>query len=482
MKACIYKRVSTTIQVTDGASLEVQEERLKAYIIAQGWELVHVYEDAGLSGSDTNRPAFQQMLADAENKRFDCIVVYKLDRLTRSVKDFHDLSEKLDKLKISIVSVTQNLDTSSPVGRLLRNILIDFANFEREMIKERSMDSKYALAEKGVWLGGHPPYGYKVSDKKLVVDQAEALVVKDIYDQYLKGESMRQIMRNTGVKLSHIERILWNPVYCGLLGYSKTKRKPGDKEKQRKNMDEWIICQGEHEPIISREVFETVKAMKEKKIAIPGSRNGEAQIFDNVCYCSCGLKMYYFHHGNPKGIYRYYRCNRNNHIDTGCGLAVREQWIEEKIVTKLSELMNDRQYWKTVEKQANASSKKDVSAVITKLEEEYKKNKTSIANLIIHMSMESGQEIAYLITPQIKQLEKRQQELTKLIESKKQEGYKEISIHNTQRIITDHMKYWHKMTRSEKRAACKILINKLMIHKDKVILKLNDENFPEIIC
>src|SRR5690606_34490133 len=136
MKACIYKRVSTSAQV-DGISLQLQEERLRAYAMAHGWEIVAVYEDAGLSGGSTDRPAYQRMMNDAKRRAFDIILVYKLDRLTRSVRDFHELANHLESYGVSLVSVTQNIDTSSPTGRLLRNILVDFANFERELIAER---------------------------------------------------------------------------------------------------------------------------------------------------------------------------------------------------------------------------------------------------------------------------------------------------------------------------------------------------------
>src|SRR5690554_6080415 len=114
MRAVIYKRVSVVKTSVDGTSLEVQQDRLEAYARAHGWEVIDSYEDAGISAKDTNRPALQQMLKDAESHRFDVILVYKLDRLSRSVSDFHRLSNFLDTHKIALVSVTQHLDTSSP--------------------------------------------------------------------------------------------------------------------------------------------------------------------------------------------------------------------------------------------------------------------------------------------------------------------------------------------------------------------------------
>src|SRR5690625_3070917 len=159
-RAAIYKRVSTSQQI-DGISLQLQDERLRAYATAQGWDVAAEYEDAGLSGGNTDRPAYQRMMADAKARKFDVILVYKLDRLTRSVRDFHELADKLDRLGIAVVAVTQNIDTSSPTVRLLRNILIDFANFERELIAERSMDAKRRQTADGKYLGWRPPFGYR---------------------------------------------------------------------------------------------------------------------------------------------------------------------------------------------------------------------------------------------------------------------------------------------------------------------------------
>lgn len=157
MRAVIYKRVSHLNAVKEGTSLTVQEDRLRAYADSQGWTIVEVYEDAGISGGSIERPALQRMLDDATKGLFDCILVYKLDRLSRSVRDFHELTNFLDKHNINLVSVTQNFDTNSPIGRLIRNILIDFANFERELITERINDNQLHRAEQGKWVSGPTP-------------------------------------------------------------------------------------------------------------------------------------------------------------------------------------------------------------------------------------------------------------------------------------------------------------------------------------
>src|SRR5690606_7200831 len=257
MRVAIYLRVSSSVQV-DGISLQLQEERLRAYAASQGWEVVERYEDAGLSGSTTDRPAFQRMMEDARAKRFDAILVYKLDRLTRSVRDFHELADEMEALGVSIVSVTQNIDTSSPTGRLLRNILVDFANFERELIAERSTEGKRRLAAGGRYLGWEPPYGYrKVGERanaRLVVVPEEAEVVKRIFALYLTGQyGDVRIAQITGLTANRVRRILLNPTYTGKVAYAK--RRGSSKHVSRYHVDDWIIAPGDHEALVSEEDF-----------------------------------------------------------------------------------------------------------------------------------------------------------------------------------------------------------------------------------
>lgn len=484
MKAVIYSRVSTAHQANDGASLEVQEEKLKAYCVIQGWELIHQYEDAGLSGKNTDRPAFQQMMKDAEQKKFDAIIVYKLDRLTRSVKDFHELAEKLDRLNISLVSVTQNLDTSTPVGRLLRNILVDFANFEREMITERVMDSKYSLAEKGAWLGGNRPFGYDKVNKKLYINKTEAPIVKALYDDYLKGLSMINLADKYHIKRSLIGIILNNPIYTGNIGYSKTEV-VSPTFKRRKDPSQWIIAKGEHEAIISEEIFWKVHELKKDNRRKPSSRV-DTQIFDGLCHCECGRKMYYYSNKDMKKgrLYRYYRCNDQNKEtpNRGCRRSIKEEEIEQRVIGVILSIANDKLYWKRVEARINSNNKASLKGEIERLEGELSKTITRINNLIVHMSSDSGQDILHLIAPQVKKLEEEKNRLSKLIEQKKAEEVKSVSLNHTISVIHEIAPYWNKMTREEKSISAKTLIKRILVTDERIFVKLNDPNMEELIC
>lgn len=179
MKAAIYIRVSTPGQAINGESLDMQKERLIEYVEAHGWKLYKAYEDGGFSGGTTNRPAFQEMMRDIEAKKFNVLVVYKIDRLSRSVLDFHTTMKTLEKHNIAFVSITQQFDTTTSMGRLMLGILVDFANFEREINVDRARDSYLSRLKGGVH-SGMTPYGYKRENKQLVIIPEESEKVKEI--------------------------------------------------------------------------------------------------------------------------------------------------------------------------------------------------------------------------------------------------------------------------------------------------------------
>src|SRR5579864_5499576 len=172
----LYTRVSSRNQAdADYSSLETQRERLEAYCKSQDdYSVYRVYEDGGYSADSLDRPALREMLRDVRDGKLNCVLAYKIDRLTRSVKDFHLLMDLFDRHGVKFVSVTQSLDTQNPMGRLLRNILLDFAQFEREMTADRTRDKMFQRAQKGMWNGGNVPYGYLAENKRLIADPEQA--------------------------------------------------------------------------------------------------------------------------------------------------------------------------------------------------------------------------------------------------------------------------------------------------------------------
>lgn len=172
IKNCaIYTRVSTDLQAEkEFSSCQSQEEKIRSFIRSQNnWEIFKVYSDAGFSGGTLNRPALQELLGDIRQRKIDIVLVYKIDRLTRSPKDFYQLIELFEKYGVSFISITERFDTSTPAGRLLRNIMLTFAQFERELASERTKDKMLERAKKGFCNGGYAPFGYKRKDKNFLL-------------------------------------------------------------------------------------------------------------------------------------------------------------------------------------------------------------------------------------------------------------------------------------------------------------------------
>jgi len=267
-RCAIYTRKSSDEGLDQAYnSLDAQRDACCAYIASQkheGWILIdRKYDDGGFSGGSLQRPALQLLLEDMAKSLIDIVVVYKIDRLTRSLADFAKLTEVLDKHQVSFVAVTQQFNTSTSMGRLTLNVLLSFAQFEREVAGERIRDKIAASKKRGMWMGGHPPLGYDVKDRKLVINEHEAETVRHIYTLYLKLKSVQLLqdsLDQAGIRSKRhiwksgtmhggnsfsrgaLSHLLKNPIYCGMIPHKgKT-------------------YMGEHESIISEELFNRVQA------------------------------------------------------------------------------------------------------------------------------------------------------------------------------------------------------------------------------
>jgi site-specific DNA recombinase len=209
LRGAIYTRVSTEQGLEqDFNSLDAQREACEAYIKSQaheGWRLVRDrYDDGGYSGGSMDRPALQKLLIDVQARRIDVIVVYKVDRLTRSLADFAKLVETFDAHGVSFVSVTQSFNTTTSMGRLTLNVLLSFAQFEREVTGERIRDKISASKKKGMWMGGVVPLGYRVEDRALRIVEDHAAIVRSLFRRYLAAGSvvrLKQQLDAEGVRI-----------------------------------------------------------------------------------------------------------------------------------------------------------------------------------------------------------------------------------------------------------------------------------------
>ncbi len=296
-------------------SLEAQSDACAAYIASQrheGWvKLPKVYEDGGYSGGNMERPGLQQLLVDVAAGKVDIIVVYKIDRLTRSLTDFARLNEVLDQNNVSFVAVTQQFNTSTSMGRLTLNVLLSFAQFEREVAGERIRDKVAASKKKGMWMGGPVPLGYAVKDRKLVIMPEEAEIVRSMFRRYLELRSVHLLQKELeqqgvrsrtrplkdgrtlgGLVLGRgaIAHMLKNPIYVGLIRFQ------GD------------LHQGQHEPIIPKELFDAVQVAldeqspgEEARIKRPAGDLLKGKVFDGsgsrmqpTCSNKKGVRYHYY--------------------------------------------------------------------------------------------------------------------------------------------------------------------------------------------
>ncbi len=268
LRCAIYTRKSSEEGLEqDFNSLDAQREACQAFVLSQrheGWKaLPNAYDDGGFSGGTMERPALQRLLADIASGQIDVVVVYKVDRLTRALNDFARIVDVFDKQGVSFVSVTQQYNTTSSMGRLTLNVLLSFAQFEREVTGERIRDKIAASKKKGMWMGGFVPTGYEPKDRSLVIIEAEADTVRTIFKLYLNLKNVRLVEaeairlnlmtkayvsatgRKTGGRpfsRGHIYRVLSNPLYIGEVDHKGTR------------------YPGLHPAIIDRETWDSVQA------------------------------------------------------------------------------------------------------------------------------------------------------------------------------------------------------------------------------
>ena len=253
IRCAIYTRKSTEEGLEqEFNSLQAQREACEAYIKSQKhehWQLLPTeYDDGGYSGGNMERPALKKLLLDIKAGLVDIIVVYKIDRLTRSLMDFSKIVEVLDKHNASFVSVTQHFNTTTSMGRLTLNMLLSFAQFEREVTGERIRDKISASKKKGMWMGGKPPLGYYRKDKKIYPDEEKSILINNIFKKYVELKStilLKEWLNKQGhnISVGNLNCILRNKAYIGLVGHKGT----------------WYP--GEHQGIISKELFEQVQAV-----------------------------------------------------------------------------------------------------------------------------------------------------------------------------------------------------------------------------
>jgi len=352
-RCAIYTRKSTEEGLEQAFnSLDAQTESCAAYILSQageGWEGIDkTYSDGGISGGHMERPGLQALIADIKLGKVDIIVVYKVDRLTRSLADFAKLVEVFDTHDVSFVSITQAFNTTTSMGRLTLNVLLSFAQFEREVTAERIRDKIAASKARGKWMGGLVPLGYDNVETALVINEVEAETIRSIFELYLDLGSvpaLKSELDKRGIKTKlrttkrqqqsggrpfsrgHLYKLLCNPVYIG-----KVRHK--DK-----------VYEGEHEAIIGLGLWDKVQAQL-KDNAPKRTRNinlESGSLLTGLIYDSTGDRLTPVHTKKKDRRYRYYVSRRLSlgELDDGSGWRLPASRIETHVISKLTALLSD---------------------------------------------------------------------------------------------------------------------------------------------
>jgi site-specific DNA recombinase len=310
MKAAIYVRVSTAEQAAEGYSIRAQTDRLKAYCVSQGWDIFEFYVDDGYSAKDTNRPNLKRMMKHIEEGLIDCVLVYRLDRLTRSVRDLYTILETFDKYDCKFKSATEVYDTTTAMGRMFITIVAALAQWERENTGERIRMGMEQKAREGNWVINQAPFGYEIDkeNKTLVINDQEALIVKRIYDDYLNGKTMKKIAiefnkSNISTKTGAIwndfkvKYILSNPLYIGTMRYN-----------YRVNKENYFEVEDAHSAIISKDTFESAQKIRESRRVVHPRSATSKFIFSGIAKCArCGAPL--------AGKYGYYKSKtKKDHV------------------------------------------------------------------------------------------------------------------------------------------------------------------------
>jgi len=420
VRCAIYTRKSTDENLDlEFNTLDAQRESAENFISSQrseGWVcLPEKYNDGGFTGGNMERPALKQLLADVNAGKVDCIVVYKVDRLSRSISDFARIMETFEKHKVSFVSVTQQFNTTTSMGRLMLNVLLSFAQFEREIISERTRDKIAATRRKGKWSGGYPILGYDIHPKggKLLLNESEESRVRDIFELFLKHEALiatiteldqrgwttkRWIGRDGKEKggrpfdKSSLYTLLKNVLYIGKVTY-KTE-----------------VVKGEQPAIVSAETFLKVQMILQRNGRNGGAivRNKYGALLRQVLVCSsCQCSMTHTYSSKGKSCqYRYYVCaNAQKRGWNTCPTkSVSAPKVEEYVVAQIKRIIDDEDLIQATLRKVQIQSQTQIDG-LREDERRLIKDRMTLQNELRSVSARAKPDLAHLSELQLRSQE-----------------------------------------------------------------------------
>ncbi len=504
-----YIRVSTERQV-EGYSIEGQITQIEQYCQFNGYELVDIYADRGISGKSMNRPELQRMLNDAKNGKLDCVMVYKTNRLARNTSDLLTIVEELHRQNVEFFSLSERMEVKNSTGKLMLQILASFSEFERNTILENIYTGQRQRALEGYYQG-NLPLGYNnIPDnkKELMINQHEANIVKYIFESYAKGHGYRKIANALNHKgyvtkkgnpfsISAVTYILSNPFYIGKIQFAKYK---DWNDKRRKGLnDKPVIAEGKHTPIISQSLWDKVQARKKQVSEKPQVHGKGTNILTGLISCpQCSAPMAASNTTNTlkdgtKKRIRYYSCSnfRNKGSKVCSANSVRADVIEKYVMDQILEIVKSDKVLKQVVERVNQENQVDVAALnhdIAYKQQQFDEISTKLKNLI--QTIEDNPDLTSALKPTIHQYETQLNDITNQINQLKHQQNQEKPFYDTKQIAALLQRIFQNiesMDKSQLKALYLTVIDRIDIRKDEnhkkqffVTLKLNNEIIKQL--
>lgn len=473
MKVAIYTRVSTIEQAEEGYSISEQQDKLKKYCDIKDWKVARVYTDPGFSGSNVNRPSLQQLISDCKNHMFDAVLVYKLDRLSRSQKDtLYLIEDVFNKNGVDFISLSENFDTSTAFGKAMIGILSVFAQLEREQITERMTLGRVGRAKAGKAMSwSNCPFGYTIQKEIYEIDPFRAEIVKRIYRDYLAGISITAIKNNLNeeghvgknINWSYrtVRQILDNIVYAGYIKYKNE------------------IYPGLHRPIVSLSDYKKVQAELEKRRITQAELHNPRPFRTKYMlsglmrcgYCNSVLQIRTIIYRNGKRSHRYHCPSSKPHKnspykrhDFDCGFKfVRKTEIERLVIDEIKKLPLNMD--KVINNQENKDVAKEIQAIKAELQQvEKKQDKLVDLYLLDNINVDELNKKNDELSKQKENLQKR---LNSLTDNKKKEKIEDFIKNAKEAKNIDKLDY------EKQKVIVRNLVSGIKVFNDKVEINWN---------
>jgi site-specific DNA recombinase len=477
-------------------SLHAQQEACLAYIKSQGWgALPTEYSDGGYTGANTDRPGVQRLMQDIESGKVDCVVVHRVDRLSRSLLDFTKLMETFDQRGVAFVSVTQRFDTTSSMGRLTLNILLSFAQFEREIIAERIRDKISAAKKRGQWIGGHPFLGYDIDhpNRTLVVNEEEAKLVRHIFERFLRMGSCLKLARelnqqghrtkswttskgkvNGGKPWNkvYVHRILTNPKYIGLIDYKGQN------------------YTGLHDAIVDKATWDRARAILDKNCRnrAAQSRRKTTALLKGILRCGhCGTAMGATYTNRRGKRYQYYLCNHaeKNGYDTCPVKSVAAGQIEAAVVDQLRGLFRSpdmiaqtyRALLEQTDRQQDAHRREKNTL---------ERRMAELRKMIRSVARATGDDSASTMADELRKLNEEclavETRLGELAEQVNDEQADVPSEHDVAKALRNIDPLWDELFPAEKDRVVRLLVEQVVVDTDSMTIRLRPIGLGTVVA